>query len=49
MSDAVIERMVKRDKAFWVDKPGTNAYVLHEAYNNSGMTSERLKPGMKNI
>ncbi|XP_026499620.2 uncharacterized protein LOC113403327 [Vanessa tameamea] len=41
LPDAVIENMVKKDKAFWVDKPGANAYNLHDAYYNYGMTSEK--------
>lgn len=36
--------MVKKDKAFWVDKPGTNAYTLHDAYYNSGLTTEKVMP-----
>ncbi|XP_026763002.1 uncharacterized protein LOC113521613 [Galleria mellonella] len=44
LPDAVIDHMVQRDKAFWVDKPGTNAYTLHDAYYNYGMTTEIVKP-----
>lgn len=29
--------MVERDKAFWVDKPGANAYTLHDAFDTYEM------------
>ncbi|XP_028165351.1 uncharacterized protein LOC114356396 [Ostrinia furnacalis] len=44
MPNTVIDQMVKKDKAFWVDKPGANAYTLHDAYYNYGMTTEMVKP-----
>ncbi|CAK1588174.1 unnamed protein product [Parnassius mnemosyne] len=44
LPDAVIDRAVQKDKAFWVDKPGANAYTLHDAYNYYGMTTEVIKP-----
>ncbi|CAH0578124.1 unnamed protein product [Chrysodeixis includens] len=44
LDDAVIDNMVERDKAFWVDKPGANAYTLHDAYNSYGIGAEVLKP-----
>lgn len=44
LPDAVIDQMVKKDKAFWVDKPGANAYTLHDAYYNYGMTTEKVLP-----
>lgn len=37
--------MVDKDKAFWVDKPGANAYTLHDAYYSYGMTTEKVLPG----
>ncbi|CAH2103191.1 unnamed protein product [Euphydryas editha] len=48
LPDAVIENMVKIDKAFWVDKPGANAYTLHDAYYNYGMTTEKVLPPRQN-
>ncbi|XP_012548922.2 uncharacterized protein LOC101746303 isoform X2 [Bombyx mori] len=45
----VIERMVQKDKAFWVDKPGSNAYVLHDAYNSYGMTTETVIPHHQDV
>ncbi|XP_050361209.1 uncharacterized protein LOC126780631 isoform X2 [Nymphalis io] len=42
LPDAVIENMAKKDKAFWVDKPGANAYNLHDAFYNYGMTTEKV-------
>lgn len=44
LPDAVIDNMVRKDKAFWVDKPGTNAYTLHDAYYNSGMATQKVMP-----
>ncbi|KAM3968543.1 uncharacterized protein ACR2FA_011469 [Aphomia sociella] len=44
LPDAVIDNMMQKDKAFWVDKPGANAYTLHDAYYNYGMTTEIVKP-----
>ncbi|XP_061382381.1 uncharacterized protein LOC116777734 isoform X2 [Danaus plexippus] len=49
LPDAVIENMVKRDKAFWVDKPGANAYTLHDAYYNYGMTTEKVLPPHQDV
>ncbi|XP_023941804.2 uncharacterized protein LOC112048502 [Bicyclus anynana] len=44
LSDTVIDKMVQRDKAFWVDKPGANAYTLHDAYYNYDMVTEKVLP-----
>ncbi|KAJ8737681.1 hypothetical protein PYW08_000276 [Mythimna loreyi] len=44
LPDAVIEQMVRRDKAFWVDKPGVNDYVIHDSYHNYGLSTEVVKP-----
>ncbi|KAJ2954325.1 hypothetical protein O0L34_g2581 [Tuta absoluta] len=44
LPEAVIDTMVKKDKAFWVDKPGSNAYVLHDAYYRYGMTTDLVHP-----
>ncbi|KAI5631865.1 hypothetical protein NE865_15424 [Phthorimaea operculella] len=44
LPEAVIDTMVKKDKAFWVDKPGSNAYVLHDAYYRYGMTTDQVQP-----
>ncbi|CAH0716385.1 unnamed protein product, partial [Brenthis ino] len=49
LPDAVIENMVKKDKAFWVDKPGANAYTLHDAYYNYGMTTEKILPPHQDV
>ncbi|KAG6449109.1 hypothetical protein O3G_MSEX005888 [Manduca sexta] len=49
LPDAVIENMVQKDKAFWVDKPGSNAYTLHDAYYNYGMTTEMVKPNHQDV
>ncbi|CAB3225356.1 unnamed protein product [Arctia plantaginis] len=49
LPDAVIDEMVKKDKAFWVDKPGANAYTLHDAYYNYGMTTEIVKPTKQDV
>ncbi|XP_022126182.1 uncharacterized protein LOC111000884 [Pieris rapae] len=49
LPDAVIDKMVKRDKAFWVDKPGANAYTLHDAYYNYGMTTEKVLPPHQDV
>ncbi|XP_072930286.1 uncharacterized protein [Epargyreus clarus] len=49
LPDAVIEKMVERDKAFWVDKPGANAYTLHDAYYKYGMTTEMVKPPHQDV
>lgn len=44
LPDAVINKMVQKDIAFWVDKPGDNAYTLHDAYYDYGMTTEIVLP-----
>ncbi|XP_063633872.1 uncharacterized protein LOC134804687 [Cydia splendana] len=44
LPDSVKDQMVLKDKAFWVDKPGANAYTLHDAYYDYGMTTEIVKP-----
>ncbi|XP_075991180.1 uncharacterized protein LOC142986550 [Anticarsia gemmatalis] len=49
LPDTVIDQMVKKDKAFWVDKPGANAYTLHDAYYNYGMTTEMVKPTRQDV
>ncbi|KAL0852163.1 hypothetical protein ABMA28_000398 [Loxostege sticticalis] len=49
MPNTVIDQMVKKDKAFWVDKPGANAYTLHDAYYNYGMTTEMVKPTHQDV
>ncbi|CAF4746313.1 unnamed protein product [Pieris macdunnoughi] len=49
LPDAVIDKMVKKDKAFWVDKPGSNAYTLHDAYYNYGMTTEKVLPPHQDV
>ncbi|XP_045510363.1 uncharacterized protein LOC123705566 [Colias croceus] len=49
LPDAVIDRMVQMDKAFWVDKPGANAYTLHDAYYNYGMTTEKVLPPHQDV
>ncbi|XP_013189036.1 uncharacterized protein LOC106133751 [Amyelois transitella] len=49
LPDAVIDRMVQKDKAFWVDKPGLNAYTLHDAHYNCGMTSEKVQPPHQDV
>ncbi|KAJ0183815.1 hypothetical protein K1T71_000238 [Dendrolimus kikuchii] len=49
LPDAVIENMVQKDKAFWVDKPGTNAYNLHDAYYKYGMTTEMVLPTHQDV
>lgn len=36
--------MLQKDKAFWVGKPGANAYTLHDAYYNYEMMTEKIKP-----
>ncbi|XP_053624053.1 uncharacterized protein LOC128682984 [Plodia interpunctella] len=49
LPDAVINRMVQKDKAFWVDKPGANAYTLHDAYYNYGISTEMVKPPHQDV
>ncbi|XP_049884788.1 uncharacterized protein LOC126379863 isoform X2 [Pectinophora gossypiella] len=49
LPDSVIDRMVKKDKAFWVDPPGKNAYVLHDAYYRYGMTTEKILPPHQDV
>ncbi|CAH0401968.1 unnamed protein product [Chilo suppressalis] len=49
LPDEVINQMVLKDKAFWVDKPGANAYTLHDAYYNYGMTTEIVKPPHQDV
>ncbi|XP_050683468.1 uncharacterized protein LOC126978562 [Leptidea sinapis] len=49
LPNAVIDKMVEMDKAFWVDKPGANAYNLHDAYMKSGMTSEKILPHHQDV
>ncbi|CAK1554076.1 unnamed protein product [Leptosia nina] len=49
LPDAVIDNMVLKDKAFWVDKPGANAYTLHDAYYNYGMTTEKVLPPHQDV
>ncbi|XP_048006233.1 uncharacterized protein LOC125241688 isoform X2 [Leguminivora glycinivorella] len=44
LPDSVKDQMVMQDKAFWVDKPGANAYTLHDAYYDYGMTTDIVKP-----
>lgn len=46
LPDTVINNMVRKDIAFWVDKPGDNAYTLHDAYYDYGMTTEIVLPRM---
>ncbi|KAI8430811.1 hypothetical protein MSG28_000966 [Choristoneura fumiferana] len=46
---AVIDQMVKRDKAFWVDKPGANAYTMHDAHRDYAMTTEMIKPTHQDV
>ncbi|KOB52014.1 Uncharacterized protein OBRU01_26684, partial [Operophtera brumata] len=41
--------MVQRDKAFWVDKPGSNAYVLHDAFYNYDMATEKVYPVRQDV
>ncbi|XP_045542050.1 uncharacterized protein LOC106719749 [Papilio machaon] len=49
LSNIVIDKMLQKDKAFWVDKPGANAYTLHDAYYNYEMTTERIKPHHQDV
>lgn len=44
LDEAVIDKMVNRDKAFWVDKPGANDYTLHDAYYSYGIFAEVIQP-----
>lgn len=47
LDEAVIDKMVNRDKAFWVDKPGANDYTLHDAYYSYGIFAEVVQPSKK--
>ncbi|XP_059062347.1 uncharacterized protein LOC131855123 isoform X2 [Achroia grisella] len=49
LPDAVIDNMVRKDKAFWVDRPGTNAYTLHDAYYSYDMRAEIVKPPHQDV
>ncbi|XP_068618968.1 uncharacterized protein [Battus philenor] len=49
LPDAVIDKMVQKDKAFWVDKPGANAYVLHDAYYDYEMITETARPPHQDV
>ncbi|XP_045784023.1 uncharacterized protein LOC123880126 [Maniola jurtina] len=49
LTDAIIDKMVQKDKAFWVDKPGANAYTLTDAYYNYGMTTEKVLPPHQDV
>ncbi|KPI91972.1 hypothetical protein RR46_08398 [Papilio xuthus] len=49
LSNIVIDKMLQKDKAFWVDKPGANAYTLHDAYYNYEMMTERIKPHHQDV
>ncbi|XP_021186968.2 uncharacterized protein LOC110373870 [Helicoverpa armigera] len=49
LPDAVIEHVVQRDKAFWVDKPGLNDYTIHDAYYNYGMVTKVVKPTHQDV
>lgn len=44
LPDAVIDQMVKKDKAFWVDKPGINDYTIHDSYVEYGIVTEVVQP-----
>ncbi|XP_039764067.1 uncharacterized protein LOC120636588 [Pararge aegeria] len=49
LPETVIDKMVLKDKAFWVDKPGSNSYTLHDAYYNYGMTTEKVLPPHQDV
>ncbi|CAH0703505.1 unnamed protein product [Spodoptera exigua] len=49
LPDAVIDHMVTKDKAFWVDKPGLNDYTIHDAYNQYGIFPDVVRPIPQNV
>ncbi|XP_026727951.1 uncharacterized protein LOC113494030 [Trichoplusia ni] len=49
LDEAVIDKMVNRDKAFWVDKPGANDYTLHDAYYSYGIFAEVIQPTHQDV
>ncbi|CAH1647661.1 unnamed protein product [Spodoptera littoralis] len=49
LPDAVIDQMVKKDKAFWVDKPGINDYTIHDSYIQYGICTEVVHPTPQNV
>ncbi|XP_037978113.2 uncharacterized protein LOC105386482 [Plutella xylostella] len=46
---AVINRMLAKDKAFLIDKPGADAYTLTDAYYHFGMVTDRITPHHQSV